>query len=445
MIVQEGGDGGGGAIRTCLWGQAWASGPTINVGKSGDEVKPFANLADKANKLAEAHGTDRERAMVHALQLRYEEGGGGKPGALALAKAMTTLAGQYPADDEIAVMAADAWLMTDDNNEEWKLSAGMAMPLLEVVLTRRPDYTPAIYFYIHATEIADLPAEAEPYADRPAALALRASHLIHMPSHTYYWVGRYQDAADTSVCLVALDVKNAHALGLPPPDAVWSLSYHAHNVTYGLGGALEAGDATTALMLGRPLVGRSQKRDAAGLFSQFLAANGYFGLARFADPAEVLALPVPKLPILTAAWHYARGEALARKGDDAGVRREAGAIEGIKGKLSADDGSAQAQQMTFIARDVLAGRAAMLEKRPTESANAFTRAAEQQEGDDFSAVPDPPAWYYPVGRAYAQALLAAGDRTGARRKAEAALKYRAKDPGTLALLRGMDETMATRL
>jgi hypothetical protein len=48
---------------------------------------------------------------------------------------------------------------------------------------------------------------------------------------------------------------------------------------------------------------------------------------------------------------------------------------------------------------------------------------------------DPPGWYYPVRRDLAEALLASGDRVGARREADAALKYRAKDPGTLALLK----------
>src|SRR3569833_4196461 len=72
----------------CLWGQAWASGPTINFRKSEDEVAKLAELADKAADLAKTNGTDRERALIHALQLRYKDGGGGKPGDLDFAKAM---------------------------------------------------------------------------------------------------------------------------------------------------------------------------------------------------------------------------------------------------------------------------------------------------------------------------------------------------------------------
>lgn len=423
------------ACAMCLWGEAWASGPTINFGKTEEELKPLAEKADKAAKLAATDGTDQERALIRALQLRYKDGGGGKKGDLAFAKAMAALAAHYPDHDEIQVVAADAWMMTEAKSaEDWKLNAELAMPLLEAVLRRDPDDTGAIHFYIHATEIAGVPGLAEQAADRLTPLAPRASHLVHMPSHTYYWVGRYQDAANANMRAVEIGVENAAALGLPPPDGVWGLPYHAHNVTYGLGGALESGDGKTALALGRPLVERSQTRQQAGAFSQLIAANGYFALAMFAEPAEVLALPEPKLPILVVAWHYARGEAMARRGNASGVRTEAAAIAALTGDIP-DDGSREAQQLTFIARNVLAGRAAMMERRPRDAVIAFKQAAEIQESTTFSSVSDPPAWYYPVRRDLAQAMLAAGDKASAVREARAALAYRVKDPGTLALLK----------
>lgn len=429
------------ACAMCLWGQAWASGPTINFGKTPDELRPLAAIADKAAGLADKTGSEREKVLIHALQLRYKGAGGN----LNFAKAMAALASRYPTDDEIAVIAADAWLITPaETLEDYKLNADLAMPLLESVLKRDPGYTPAVHFYIHATEMAGVPALAEPYADKLAALAPRASHLVHMPSHTYYWVGRYQDAANANMRAVEIGIENARTLGLPPPDGVWGLPYHAHHVTYGLGGALEAGDAKTALWLGRPLVARSQAKSDADPYSQLIAANGYIAMALFADPTEVLALPQPKLPFLLAAWHYARGEALARQGNGPGVRKEAAAIRGSTGKLAADDGSAQAQQLTFIARNVLAGRAAMMEGRPDDAAAAFEQAVEIQESPDFSSVSDPPAWYYPVRRDLAAARLKMGDKAGARQQAEAALKYRVKDPGTLALLQEMGATATDR-
>jgi hypothetical protein len=142
-------------------------------------------------------------------------------------------------------------------------------------------------------------------------------------------------------------------------------------------------------------------------------ASGYFAMARFADPTEVLALPKPKLPILANAWHYARGEVLARRGDAAGVRAEANAIVTPIGKVNDDDGSRVALQLTFLARNVLLGRAAMLDHRFSDASVIFKQAADMQEGEEFSMLTDPPAWYYPIRYDVATALLASGDRAGA--------------------------------
>ena len=429
----------------CLWGQAWVSGPTINFGKSEDEVAKLAELADKAADLAKAHGTERERALIHALQLRYKDGGGGKDGDLHFAKAMTVLAELYPDDKEIAVIAANAWLMTHaESLEDHKLNAELAMPLLERVLKADPNYTPAIHFYIHATEDAGVPARAESYADRLAGLAPNASHLIHMPSHTYYWIGRYADAAKVNMRAVEIGIANAKRLGLGPPDGVWGLPYQSHNVMFGLGGALEAGDADIALRLGKPLVERTQTRTQISPYGQMIAANGYYALAMYADPNEVLRLQQPKTPFLAAAWHYARGEAYARQGNAKAVRAEAAEIHGISGKLSEDDGSLQAQDMTYIARNVLVGRAAMMDGRPADAAVAFAQAAEIEESDPFRPVADPPAWYYPVRRDLAAALSKQGDAIGARREIEAALRFRPKDPVAEAMLTKLEVQSAAR-
>ena len=41
-------------------------------------------------------------------------------------------------------------------------------------------------------------------ADRLAAMKLDASHLVHMPSHTFFWVGRYAERAEGSLRLLRL-------------------------------------------------------------------------------------------------------------------------------------------------------------------------------------------------------------------------------------------------
>lgn len=417
----------------CLWGEAWAAGPTINYPiPPGDQAK-LAAMVVRAHALS-ANAPPKERELIAALALRYENGGGRGPGDRAFAEAMAALAAKYPIDDEIAVMAADAWMIPSAQSNS-SANMGKAVALLEEVLKRNPDYTPAIHFYIHATEIAGYPQRAEPYADRLAMLAPSAAHLVHMPSHTYYHVGRYQDAADANVKAVALGIANAKRLGLAEPDGVWDLPYHAHNVQYGVGGALISGDAKDALALSDPLIAAAQvsKRKELGVFPQMVAGTGYFAEARYADPHKVLVLPEPSLPYVKAYWHYARGEAAARLGDVALVRREAAAIPDSVGPEKPDDASDGAGRMMRIAHLVLDGRAAMLENKPAEALIAFKAAAKMQETKAFLSFSDPPAFWYPVRRDMAAALLAMGKPKDALREVDATLKGTPKEPVTLAI------------
>jgi len=256
-----------------------------------------------------------------------------------------------------------------------------------------------------------------------------------MPSHTYYHVGRYQDAVDANVKAVALGIANAKRLGLAEPDGVWDLPYHAHNVQYGVGGALISGDAKDALALSDPLIVQAakSKRKELGVYPQMVAGTGYFAEARFADPHKVLALPEPNLPFVRAYWHYARGEAAARLGDSALVRKEAAAIPDHTGPERDADASAAAGRMMRIGKLVLTGRAAMIENKPAEALAAFKAAAKMQETKAFLSFSDPPAFWYPVRRDVAAALLALGKPKDALREADATLRNTPKEPVTLAI------------
>ena len=196
---------------------------------------------------------------------------------------------------------------------------------------------------------------------------------------------------------------------------------------FGLGGALMAGDSRIGLDLARPLVETASQRDKAEPWWELLAASGLFAMARF-DPAATLQLPEPKLPYLKAAWHYARGESQVWAGDLAAARQE---IEAIPARIATgkpDKEAIAAEQMLGITRAVLTGRIAMAEQRWADAAAAFREGAVLEETESFSDFTDPPAFWYPVRRDLAAALLAAGDAAGAQREAEAALALRKHDP-----------------
>ncbi len=62
---------------------------------------------------------------------------------------------------------------------------------LERVLASNPDHPGALHLYIHAVEASTQPGRAEAAADRLRPLMPGAGHIVHMPSHIYWRVGRY--------------------------------------------------------------------------------------------------------------------------------------------------------------------------------------------------------------------------------------------------------------
>jgi tetratricopeptide (TPR) repeat protein len=416
----------------CAWGEAWARGPTINYPVAEKEQAALAALADKAAALAK-DGPAKEQKLIAALQARYRKGGGMGPGDDAFARAMDQLARENPTDNEIAIVAADAW-MIPTSNKETRDNLPRALELIGGALRRKPDDTGAIHFYIHATEMSGFGGQAEAYADTLQRLAPSASHLTHMPSHTYYIVGRYEDAVRANQAAIKLDLANATRQGLAGDP--WKLSYHSHNVQFATGAALMSGDGPAALAQAKATFDHADKARSVSSFDQFVVGTAYFAEGRFAAPDEVLALPepAPDRGYIRVMWRYARGEAYARKGDAAGVRRELVAIETPVADLKAIGPYApQMKGMIDVARLVLTGRATMIEGKPGDAAKAFGAAAQIQDRV-LGRLSDPPGWWYPVRRSYAAALLEQGKADEAAAQARQTLKTWPADPVTLAIL-----------
>jgi tetratricopeptide (TPR) repeat protein len=412
----------------CVWGEAWSRGPTINFGISASDMKEAAALADKAVVLAK-DGPEKERLLAAALQQRYADPKVKGVGDLGFAKAMDALAKRYPDDSEIAVMAADAWLI---RSSLWSDNSGLqrAMSLLEGVLKGSPSDTAAIHFYIHATEMAGVAAKAEPYADHLAELAPGAGHLVHMPSHTFYQVGRYEDAAIANVR--AVEVDNAHQVKIGAPPDSFRRSYHAHNVHFGIGGAMMSGDSASAMALADTFlaVQKTIKPDEGWL--QLSSSSGYYAYGRYGANAAAAPAPPKDLPLAQVLWHYARGEAFVRSGDLKSAGTELAAMDTPRGAFKPMGGTADtASIVAEVARQVLTGRIAIRAGNLRSAEGAFRRATALQA--KLGVAGDPPIWWYPVRRSIAATLIAEGRNDDAIKEATASLASAPNDPVALKL------------
>lgn len=419
------------ACAMCAWGEAWAMGPNLNGGGGGEETRLAAlKVARDARRMAR-RATPMQRQMIDALVQRYS--GREESRARRFAEAMDRVARRNPADVTVAAITADAWMLKADDwwDDEGKAAdpgITRAMSILEQTLARAPDDPGAIHLYIHLTEWSDDPHKAIPYGERLAELAPGASHLVHMPSHTFYRVGRYRDAMMSNVAAVALD-RRYDALARPP-GGVPGMPLHGHNIHFGMGGALMAGGDVEGLKLADWYLATFPDIPADNVWRQIVANNAYAVYGRFADAERVAALKEPPAshPMLRISWRYARGEAAARAGDAQAVRAEAAAIAELREDPSFAAGPMQARRRAFteLSQRVLEGRAAMIDGDHAAAVAAYGRAAELQGMSPEGG--DPPVIWYPTRRSLAAAMLASGDAAGARAKVLELLKDWPNDP-----------------
>jgi tetratricopeptide (TPR) repeat protein len=395
------------------WGQALVLGPNINAPMAPeDEPKAYA-LAQKALSLR-ARASPRERAYIDAVAQRYS-GKAEERSARdrAFAEAMRDVVRRYPGDLDAAAMFAEALM----DLRPWAYWAPDGTPYpgtpeilsqLEAVLARKPDHPLANHLYIHVLEPTKNPEQAEAAADRLLKLMPGAGHMVHMPGHIYMRVGRYADAAAVNQQAILADedyIAQCRAQGLYP------MGYYPHNIHFLWSAATMEGRSRLAIDSARKV---ASKVDDATMGQLPLLAGfrvvPYYALTRFGSWDEMLREPAPTKGnlYLEGTWRYARGLALAGKGqlDDADkelaeVRRIA-ADPALNFNLFSPNTAAA---IFAIAPEVLAGELAARRKEYDRAIAHLERAVRLEDGLVYT---EPAEWHYPVRQLLGDVLLQAG-------------------------------------
>ena len=413
----------------CFWGEALVLGPNINLPMQEDALAPAYAAAQKAKALA-GNASPREQALINALAARYgsDPKAARPPFDAAYASEMAKVAKQFPDDDEIATFYAEAvmdlspWNYWKPGGREPNPQSVPIVPTLERVLVRNPTHPGAIHYYIHAVEASDRPKRAEPYADRLRGAIPGAGHLVHMPSHIYYRVGRYLDALKDNK--TAVDVDEKYLADAKAPMGVYRLGYYPHNVHFVMASAQLAGDGQTVIAAAEKLGQLIPNEAARGIaMVQPVKAAPYFAHAQFSTPETILALPDPgdAIPYIKAMWLYARGVALAQRRDSAGAAAAADAIGTIERTADfklLNESNVPAQEVLRIAQTLILARIAQANSDYRTAVVRFARAAAMQDALPYT---EPPYWYYPIRQSLAAALLQAGRYAEAEQQFQRAL------------------------
>lgn len=412
----------------CYWGEAMAHGPNINAAMGAGDGEAALRALARARALAPA-ASPVVRGLIAAQAARYEAQGHGGAGQgqagradldRAYAGAMQDLATRFAQSDDLAVLAAEAAM----NTRPWDYWQAPGTPYPEIawaigrveeVMRRNPRHAQAGHLYIHLME-ASAPEKAQDAADRLASGAAPAQlgHLVHMPSHIYYRVGRYADSLRANIAAVRADEAYLAQAG---DDGLYRYGYYPHNVHFLLTSAQMVGDMgrvmTEAARLTRLLDVETARRVP---WVQAIHAAPAFAIAQFGSVEAILAsteTPSP-LPYPEAMRHYARATAAAQAGDRVAFAGHLAALQ----EAGRSPPIAQMAGEGFPAPDLLRLAALVAEARWQHWQGSLARAVtlydEAEVVEARIAYNEPPYWYYPVAQSRGAALYASGQFAAAR-------------------------------
>lgn len=287
----------------CYWGEGWAWGSYLN-GPMLAEHAPFAYAAAKHALALEANATmPWERAFIEALQTRYVETFDAKTRMdqeRAYSAAMQKVAEALPDDLDAVTLYGDSLFLLEPRRGTRDIDAPNIKRLhavLESVLARDIKHPGACHLYVHATESTVDPGKAAPCAEFLGSVVPGASHMNHMPSHTWNEIGRWNDGVRANIQAWHSDLKAAIGEGF----AIYP-EHNLHMLLFAASNDSQGAVATQA--------GKDYAKSTGDTTYQVLT------LLRFGRFDEILEITKrPDRDVNGGLWDFAQGYARLRGGE----------------------------------------------------------------------------------------------------------------------------------
>ncbi len=285
----------------CFWGEAWAWGPYLNGGMGRDDApRAYENIV-RAKELAPGNASEVERALIEAMSVRYapqHDAASRKKMDSLYADAMAGVYDRFPHDLDVGTLYGEALMLLEPRRGRWDIEnpdVQKIHAILEAVLALDIAHPGACHLYVHATEPTIRPDKAEACADHLGPSIPGASHIQHMPSHTYNRVGRWGDA-------VRANLAAWHSDQRAEEDIAWAI-YPSHNLHMLLFAASMDGQGAVAIQAARDY----GKIVSSGSFYEAMT------MLRFGRFDEILELDdPPDGDIQRGFWNFSRGYAYLR-------------------------------------------------------------------------------------------------------------------------------------
>ena len=287
----------------CYWGEAWAWGSYLN-GPMLAEHSPFAYAAAKKALALRANAKlPWEQAFIDAIQSRYVEKfdpSKRMDQERAYSAAMQKVAEAMPNDIDAITLYGDSLFLLEPRRGTRDINTPNVQRLhkvLEQALAMDIKHPGACHLYVHATESTVVPEKAAACAEFLGDVVPGASHMNHMPSHTWNEIGRWNDGVRANIQAWHSDLKASinEGFAIYPEHNLHMLLFAASNDTQG----------AVAIQAGKDYA----KSTGDSMYHVLTLVR--FG--RFDEIPAVTARPEREIP--AAMWDFAQGYAKLRAGE----------------------------------------------------------------------------------------------------------------------------------
>ena len=425
-------------LAMAYWGMAEAVGPNYNDPASEDRFKQAYEAIQKAVDLS-GNASDAEHDYIFAMAKRFpaDPKSDLRKAAEEYRDAMREVAKKYPDDPDAATLFAESgmdlhpwglWHL-DGTPEE---GTEEIVATLESVIKRDPNHLGALHYYIHAVEASNSPERGLAAANRLAALAPAAGHIVHMPAHIYIRTGDYAAAVKTNQEAAAVDRAYIQRSGV---QGIYPMMYYSHNLHFIAMCSAMTGDYLESRKAAEMLaahVGPAVKDmpPLEGLMTIPMVVN-----VRFHKWDAILAMKAPDAEMKTTVgfWHFARGMALAGRGRISEAEAEYKIVAAAERATPPDEVFAmpinnKTKDILKIAEDVLGAQVALAKK---DNAAATTMLREAVAVQDTLKYNEPQDWFFPVRESLGGVLLMTGDAKAAEQVFREDLAKNPRNPRSL--------------
>jgi tetratricopeptide (TPR) repeat protein len=415
------------------WGIALSNAPNLNVPPTDDRNNQARYAIERA-KVLEVGASPEDRLFIEAAVARFDSKTKALPVSLLTdyRDTLRHIAETYPDDPDAAALYGEAslYVAAGDRSENregwttaqwaaWRKTVAALLPYFQSNLVTFPKHVGLLHFYIHAAQMANQSAVAVAAATQLAAFTFpdEDSHLTHMPGHTFFDVGMYEEGLAVGQRSVAMD--DAAIDCCHPGFYSAERYYHWHNVSFLLYAMVQTGHASETVAVAR-------RADVPSLIARALVAAG--------DWQAVLDVPDVKEDDPTIA--FARALALAKLGN---VPK---AQEALKEIPTAPPSHPSRVAIENAMRLIVGAQIALDGGNGAKALELLRTASSEATRGDLLAggVEMPSIYYYSPHMALAELALKMGDKSAARAALEAELAASPRSRAATQALAQLDKT-----